>query len=50
MTGGHGVNKDEIWANIFVEWFKDLIPKYGEILGVNGAVPATGSDYFRWVR
>jgi hypothetical protein len=47
VTRGHGVFSTEIWANLFTDWFKEFIPKGGEVIGVNGAVPATGSDYFR---
>ncbi|WWC65517.1 uncharacterized protein I303_108135 [Kwoniella dejecticola CBS 10117] len=46
VTKGHQVQKDEIWFHKFGEWFTDLIGDGVEINYVNGAAPATGSDYF----
>ncbi|GHJ85051.1 hypothetical protein NliqN6_1453 [Naganishia liquefaciens] len=50
VTNGHGVSTDEIWFSRFGEWFEGFMqPRSKERIGyvkVNGAVPATGSDYF----
>lgn len=44
VTKGHQVNADEIWFYKLGEWFKEMF--HPEITLVNGAAPATGSDYF----
>nr|XP_019009028.1 uncharacterized protein I206_05668 [Kwoniella pini CBS 10737]OCF47809.1 hypothetical protein I206_05668 [Kwoniella pini CBS 10737] len=46
VTKGHQVQKDEIWFHKFGEWFKEFIGSTVDINFVNGAAPATGSDYF----
>jgi hypothetical protein len=43
VTGGHGVNKDEIWFSRLGEWFEKFVqPDRSDRIGyvkVNGAVP-----------
>lgn len=43
VTGGHGVNKDEIWFSLLGDWFEKFVqPETSDRIGyvkVNGAVP-----------
>lgn len=45
VTKGHGVRRTENWTNLFLDAWKELFPKSKTTL-INGAVPATGSDYY----
>ncbi|ODO08911.1 hypothetical protein L198_00650 [Cryptococcus wingfieldii CBS 7118] len=46
ITKGHQVDKSEIWFHKFWEWLRDFAGDNVEIVEINGAAPATGSDYF----
>ncbi|KAK8870123.1 hypothetical protein IAR55_000693 [Kwoniella newhampshirensis] len=46
ITKGHHIEKDEIWFHRFREWFDDYVGEDVQITEVNGAAPATGSDYY----
>ncbi|WVQ77182.1 hypothetical protein IAR50_006865 [Cryptococcus sp. DSM 104548] len=46
ITKGHHVDKSEIWFHRFWEWLRDFAGESVEIVEINGAAPATGSDYF----
>ncbi|WRT69354.1 uncharacterized protein IL334_006338 [Kwoniella shivajii] len=46
ITGGHQVQRDEIWFHKFREWLNTFFGNDVDITEVNGAAPATGSDYF----
>lgn len=46
VTKGHHVNPNEIWFYRFGQWLQDFIGNDVPITHVNGAAPATGSDYF----
>ncbi|WVQ82440.1 hypothetical protein IAT38_004568 [Cryptococcus sp. DSM 104549] len=46
VTKGHQVQKDEIWFHKLWEWFNDYTSEDVEVTEINGAAPATGSDYF----
>ncbi|KGB74594.1 hypothetical protein I307_02196 [Cryptococcus deuterogattii 99/473] len=46
VTKGHQVWKNEIWFHKFWEWLTEFAGEDVEIKEVNGAAPATGSDYF----
>ncbi|KAF8480602.1 hypothetical protein JB92DRAFT_3040853 [Gautieria morchelliformis] len=45
VTKGHGVSHTESWTTIFLDSWNKLFPK-SKTTFINGAVPATGSDYF----
>ncbi|KZV88439.1 hypothetical protein EXIGLDRAFT_772719 [Exidia glandulosa HHB12029] len=45
VTNGHGVKPDQNWVNLFGAWWNRTFPR-SELTLQNGAVPATGSDYF----
>lgn len=45
VTKGHGVSHVQNWTTLFLEAWKKLFPK-SETTLTNGAVPATGSDYY----
>lgn len=46
VTKGHQVWQNEIWFHKFWEWLTEFAGEGVEIKQVNGAAPATGSDYF----
>ncbi|OCF40181.1 hypothetical protein I317_06005 [Kwoniella heveanensis CBS 569] len=46
VTKGHQVWVNEIWFRKFWEWFTDYVGSDVQVTEVNGAAPATGSDYF----
>ncbi|KAE8537735.1 hypothetical protein D1P53_005791 [Cryptococcus gattii VGV] len=46
VTKGHQVWENEIWFHKFWEWLTEFAGEDVEIKEVNGAAPATGSDYF----
>ncbi|ADV20148.1 hypothetical protein I305_01227 [Cryptococcus gattii E566] len=46
VTKGHQVWENEIWFHKFWEWLTEFSGEDVEIKEVNGAAPATGSDYF----
>ncbi|WWD15584.1 hypothetical protein CI109_100006 [Kwoniella shandongensis] len=46
ITKGHHVEKDEIWFHRFWQWLDDYVGEDVQVTEVNGAAPATGSDYF----
>ncbi|KAL0250672.1 hypothetical protein I308_102855 [Cryptococcus tetragattii IND107] len=46
VTKGHQVWDNEIWFHKFWEWLTEFAGEDVEIKEVNGAAPATGSDYF----
>ncbi|OXG24589.1 hypothetical protein C366_00118 [Cryptococcus neoformans Tu401-1] len=46
VTKGHQVWQNEIWFHKFWEWLTEFAGEDVEIKEVNGAAPATGSDYF----
>ncbi|WWC95233.1 hypothetical protein V866_002091 [Kwoniella sp. B9012] len=46
ITKGHQVWVNEIWFHKFWEWLNDFVGNDVEVTEVNGAAPATGSDYF----
>ncbi|KAJ9117453.1 hypothetical protein QFC22_004303 [Naganishia vaughanmartiniae] len=53
VTGGFGVSTEEIWFSRFTNWFERFAQPTTagdqdrmSYLKVNGAIPATGSDYF----
>ncbi|KAK4689994.1 hypothetical protein P7C73_g97, partial [Tremellales sp. Uapishka_1] len=45
VTKGHHVEKNEIWFSVFGEWLDEFLVD-AKIKKVNGAQPATGSDYY----
>ncbi|CAE6524133.1 unnamed protein product [Rhizoctonia solani] len=45
VTHGHAVVHPEFWTDIFFAWWNQTYPHEKNIL-VNGAVPATGTEYF----
>ncbi|EJD40577.1 hypothetical protein AURDEDRAFT_186962 [Auricularia subglabra TFB-10046 SS5] len=45
VTNGHGVTPSETWVHHFTAWWNATFPASAMTLQ-NGAVPATGSDYF----
>jgi lysophospholipase L1-like esterase len=45
VTKGHGIRDAENWTYLFLNAWKQLFPK-SETTLVNGAVPATTSDYY----
>ncbi|WVQ96344.1 hypothetical protein IAU59_003448 [Kwoniella sp. CBS 9459] len=46
VTKGHQVWVNEIWFHKFWEWFNEYVGSDVQVTEVNGAAPATGSDYF----
>jgi len=46
VTKGHQVNRDEIWFHKLGQWLQKFVGNDITITSVNGAAPATGSDYF----
>ncbi|EIW70457.1 hypothetical protein TREMEDRAFT_73476 [Tremella mesenterica DSM 1558] len=46
ITAGHHVDDDEVWFERFAEWLRDFVGSKSQVIAVNGAAPATGSDYF----
>jgi hypothetical protein len=45
VTKGHHVSTDEIWFSKLAHWLQDFVGD-AVVSYVNGAAPATGSDYF----
>nr|ODN82567.1 hypothetical protein L203_05376 [Cryptococcus depauperatus CBS 7841] len=45
VTKGHHVQESETWFHQFREWMNDYVGDV-EIIEINGAIPASGSDYF----
>lgn len=45
VTHGHGVVHPEFWTDVFSAWWNATFP-HEENVFVNGAVPATGTEYF----
>ncbi|KEP55010.1 putative capsule structure designer protein [Rhizoctonia solani 123E] len=45
VTHGHAVVHPEFWTDIFFAWWNQTYPHEKNVL-VNGAVPATGTEYF----
>ncbi|KAF8742138.1 hypothetical protein RHS02_03529, partial [Rhizoctonia solani] len=45
VTHGHAVVHPELWTDIFFEWWNQTYPHEKNVF-VNGAVPATGTEYF----
>lgn len=45
VTHGHGAVHPELWTDIFFSWWNATYP-HEENVFVNGAVPATGTEYF----
>ncbi|WWC93165.1 uncharacterized protein L201_008133 [Kwoniella dendrophila CBS 6074] len=46
ITKGHQVWVNEIWFHKFWEWLNEFVGEDVGVTQVNGAAPATGSDYF----
>ncbi|KAH8090423.1 hypothetical protein HD553DRAFT_266702 [Filobasidium floriforme] len=47
VTNGHQVDASETWLNKLTDWFNTVVQaSENGWKGINGAVPATGSDYF----
>ncbi|EJD41058.1 hypothetical protein AURDEDRAFT_153366 [Auricularia subglabra TFB-10046 SS5] len=44
VTRGQGVKRDELWVNVFGEWWKSTFPN-SKLTLQNGAVAATGTGY-----
>ncbi|KAJ7069380.1 hypothetical protein C8F01DRAFT_1207108 [Mycena amicta] len=45
VTKGHGVSALQQWPSLYGHWWRDTFPD-AEIVVLNGAVPATTSDYY----
>ncbi|CAE6469557.1 unnamed protein product [Rhizoctonia solani] len=45
VTHGHAVVHPELWTDIFFAWWNQTFPHEKNVF-VNGAVPATGTEYF----
>jgi len=45
VTAGHGVKTEENWTTLVTKWFQETFPQSNVTL-INGAIPATGSDYY----
>ncbi|KAJ1310849.1 hypothetical protein OPQ81_009367 [Rhizoctonia solani] len=45
VTHGHGVIHPELWTDIFFVWWNQTYPHEKNVF-MNGAVPATGTEYF----
>lgn len=48
VTKGHGVNENERWPDRLHGFLKDFYAPKTDIPVINGASPATGSDYFSY--
>ncbi|ORY32861.1 hypothetical protein BCR39DRAFT_522172 [Naematelia encephala] len=46
VTKGHQVWASEIWFFVFANWIRSLFTEDVQVTDINGAAPATGSDYF----
>lgn len=45
VTAGHGVSHERRWMTLYGEWWKAIFPQT-EIQVINGAVPATTTEYY----
>lgn len=45
VTKGHHIYDSETWISLLRDWLADRFPNT-TVTGVNGAIPASGSDYF----
>ena len=45
VTAGHQVETEENWTTLVKIWFQETFPQSNVTL-VNGAIPATGSEYY----
>lgn len=48
VTKGHHVEANEVWTELLQTWLNDFYIPKEQLTVINGAAPATGSDYFSY--
>lgn len=46
VTRGHGVVHEECWVTLYADWWHSMFPAM-DVQVINGAVPASETDYFQ---